>query len=166
MFNLRTRRHSDTMRLAVFKADKIMADKRFDVSVKDLVEDYKTAWPELIDAGPNCGVDVIDADISTVTGAADKALLVHGNTYDWILNLEVQAGHRLNLPDRLHLKSTLFGYRHGLPVRSAVVLLRRAAEATNLTGLREDRLPDHRIRPMTYSATRWCGFGSCRWSDS
>jgi predicted transposase YdaD len=119
-----------------------MADKRYDVSVKDLIEDYATAWPELIGAGPHQGVDVIDADISTVTGAADKALLVHGEAYDWILNLEVQAGHRLNVPDRLHLKSTLFHHRHGLPVRSAVVLLRRAAEATNLSGIREERLPD------------------------
>lgn len=69
-----------------------MADKRFDASIKLLVEEHKAAWPGLIGARPYRAVDVIDAVISTVTGAADKALLVHGETYDWILNLEVQAG--------------------------------------------------------------------------
>ena len=59
-----------------------MASKPFDVTLKDLVEDFAMAWPTLVVVGPVCGVDVIDADISTVTGAAEKVLLVHGTGYD------------------------------------------------------------------------------------
>jgi hypothetical protein len=87
-------------------------------------------------------VDVIDADIATLTGAADKVLLVHGAAGDWIMNLELQAGHRLNLPDRMHLNSTALYHRHHILVRSVVVLLRREALASNLTGVLELRLPD------------------------
>jgi predicted transposase YdaD len=118
-----------------------MAAKRFDVTLKDLIEEYAAIWPMLAGPWPVRSVEVIDADIATLTGAADKVLLVHG-TSDWIMNLELQAGHRLNLPDRMHLHSTALYHRHHILVRSMVVLLRREALASNLTGVLELRLPD------------------------
>jgi hypothetical protein len=72
-----------------------MASKSYDVTLKDLFEDYTAAWPTLLSAGPIRGVDVIDADISTVTGASDKVARVHGQEYDWILNLEVHIGPQI-----------------------------------------------------------------------
>jgi predicted transposase YdaD len=122
-----------------------MAGKPFDVTAKDLIEDYAAIWPLLAGPWPCRTVDVIDADVSTVTGAADKVLLVHGPEFDSILNLEVQSGHTLGLPARLHLNSTLLERRHDLLVRSAVVLLRRQAQASNMTGLWELCFPDEQV---------------------
>lgn len=119
-----------------------MAAKQFDVTLKDLVEEYAAIWPLLAGPPPARGVDVIDADIATLTGAADKVLLVHGDAGDWMMNLELQAGHRLNLPDRMHLNSTVLYHRHHILVRSVAALLRREALASNLTGILELRLPD------------------------
>jgi len=118
-----------------------MASKPFDVTLKNLIEAYPAAWAALVGRPPITGVEVRDADLATVTGAADKVVLVHGPDGDWLLNLEVQSSHKLNLPDRLHLNSTLLHSRHGLLVHSAVVLLRREAQATNLTGLLQLQLP-------------------------
>jgi predicted transposase YdaD len=119
-----------------------MAAKQFDVTLKDLIEDYAPIWPRLAGPWPLRGVDVIDADIATLTGAADKVLLVHGVTGDWIMNLELQTAHRLNLPGRMHLNSTALHHRHHLLVRSVAVLLRREALASNLTGVLQLQLPD------------------------
>ncbi len=127
-----------------------MAGKPFDIALKGLIEHYAPIWPELVGPWPCLGVEVIDADVATVSGASDKALLVHGQDYDWILNLEVQTSHTLDLPERLHLNGTLLERRHGLHVRSAVVLLRRQAEASNLTGVWERRLPDDEVPYLTF----------------
>jgi hypothetical protein len=129
-----------------------MAGKRFDVTATDMIEDYPAIWPALAGPWPCRGVGVIDADVSTVSGAADKVLLVHGPEYDWILNLELQAGHTLDLPGRLHVNSTLLERRHDLLVRSVVVLLRRQAQASNLTGAWELCFPDEQI---PYDAFRY-----------
>ena len=52
-----------------------MAGKPYDPVLKDLVETEPESWPALLGrpAGPT---QVIDADIATVSGAADKVLRV------------------------------------------------------------------------------------------
>jgi hypothetical protein len=60
--------------------------KPFDATLKRLLEESPSDWPVL--AGlPRAPVEVIDADISTVTGAADKVLRVRGRP-DWIMHVE------------------------------------------------------------------------------
>jgi predicted transposase YdaD len=49
----------------------------------------------------------------------------------------LQAGPDVDLLDRAHLYSTLLRRRHRIPVRSAIVLLRREADSPRLTGLLE-----------------------------
>jgi hypothetical protein len=77
---------------------------------------------------------LIDADIATLTGAADKVIRVEGPP-DWLLAADFQAGHDAlsKLPDLLLYNSALFK-RHGLPVRSLLVLLHRGADSPRLTG--------------------------------
>jgi hypothetical protein len=58
-----------------------------------------------------------------------------------LLNLEPESSHAEDIPERLHLYSTLLHRRHELPVHSVVLLLRREANARNLTGVLELRLP-------------------------
>jgi hypothetical protein len=85
---------------------------------------------------------VIDADIATISGAADKVIQVKGSP-DWLLAVDFQAGHDAlaKLPDLLLYNSALFK-RHGLHVRSLLVLLHRGADSPRLTSFYERGFPD------------------------
>src|ERR1700689_1720738 len=90
---------------------------------------------------PAAAAALIDADIGTISGAADKALRVSG-TPDWLLAIDFQSGHDslAKLPDLLLYNTALFK-GHALPVRTLLVLLRRGADSQKLTGLSERRFP-------------------------
>ena len=111
--------------------------KTFDATLKGMLEESPGDWPVL--AGqPRAETVVIDADVSTFTGAADKVLRVRGAP-DWILYLEFQAGPDVSLPRRMQTANVLLDGRHSLMVRSVAVLLRPEANLSNLTGLYERR---------------------------
>src|SRR5262249_49937084 len=112
---------------------------RFDATLKDLVEVSPIDWPRLTGRSP-AGVTLTDADISTVTGAADKVIRLHGDP-DTLFHMELQTGPDASVPRRTHFYSTLLFDRHGLEVESVVILLRREANLANLTGVYERRLP-------------------------
>src|SRR5579864_3722066 len=99
-----------------------MAYKAFDITLKDMIEDRAAAWPGLLGPWPAQRVDVIDADISTLTASSDKVLRVHDVGAPWLLNPELQADHELGLPEKLHFKSVALHKRHKLLVRSVVFL--------------------------------------------
>src|SRR6516162_10075194 len=84
---------------------------------------------------------VIDADIATLTGAADKVIRVQGQP-DWLLAVDFQVGHdtAAKLADLLLYNSALFK-RHGLLVRSLLVLLHPRADSPQATGLYERGFP-------------------------
>jgi predicted transposase YdaD len=106
--------------------------KPFDATLKRLLEESPGDWPVL--AGlPRAPVEVIDADISTVTGATDKVLRVRGRP-DWIMHVEFQSGPDQSLPRRTHVYNALLEDRHELLVRSVIVLLAPSANLANLTG--------------------------------
>jgi hypothetical protein len=78
---------------------------------------------------------VIDADIVTVSGAADKVLRVAADPL-YLLHLEFVAGHdSAMLPRKLHVRNGLLETRHDLPVRSGIVLLHPQADSPQLTGV-------------------------------
>jgi hypothetical protein len=78
---------------------------------------------------------VIDADIATVSGAADKVLRVAA-AVPYLLHLEFVAGHdRATRPPKLHVRDGRLDVRHGLRVRSAAALLGPAADSPQLTGV-------------------------------
>ena len=107
--------------------------KPFDATLKGLLEESPADWATL--AGqPPAVVDVIDADVSTYSGGADKVLRVHGDP-EWILHLDFQAGPDATLPQRTHVYNTLLGDRHDRLVRSVVVLLRPQADLAVLNGV-------------------------------
>ncbi len=113
--------------------------KTFDATLKGMLEESPGDWPVL--AGqPRAEAEVIDADVSTFTGAADKVLRVRGRP-DWILHLEFQSGRDSSLPRRMQTANVLLDGRHGLMVRSVAVLLRPEANLSNLTGAIERRFP-------------------------
>ena len=76
--------------------------KPFDVTTKQLVETDPAAWLEY--AGfPIAPVEVIDADLSAVTVAADKVIRVDA-IKPYLLNLEFMSTYELTLRSQaLHL---------------------------------------------------------------
>jgi hypothetical protein len=111
-----------------------------DDALKHLTELSPQDW--VVRGGwPAAAAALIDADIGTISGAADKAVRV-SSTPDWLLAIDFQAGHDsvAKLSDLLLYNSALFK-RHGLPVRTLLVLLHRRADSRKLTGLYERGFP-------------------------
>jgi predicted transposase YdaD len=121
-----------------------MAAKPYDPTLKALVETEPESWPALLGrpAGPTT---VIDADVATVSGAADKVLRVAAEP-PYLLHLEFVAGHdAASLPRKMLIRNGLLEDRHETRVRSAVVLLRPEADSPQLTGLYERGFPGEEI---------------------
>lgn len=109
--------------------------KPFDATLKGLLEQAPEDWAQL--AGYAGGeVDLVDGDISTVTGASDKVLLVQGEV-DWILDLNFQSGPDPGLPSRMLMYNILLERRHELDVRSVAILLAPRANIPGHAGLLE-----------------------------
>src|SRR5260370_2173602 len=117
-----------------------MAKNPFDPTLKTLVEVGPADWT--VFAGqPAAPTRIIDADIATVSGAADKVLRVEARP-PYILHLEFVAGHdAADLPTALNKRNVLLDDRHGLCVRTVVVLLRPSADSRALRGLRQRGFP-------------------------
>ncbi len=107
--------------------------KPFDATLKTLVQNHPEDW--LAQAGlPFEGqIDVIDADLSTVTTAADKIIRVHAPR-PCLLHVELQADEDEHLDTRVLKYNVLQFVQHNLSVHSLVVLLRSAADDPKLTG--------------------------------
>jgi hypothetical protein len=117
-----------------------MTAQPYDPTLKDMVETEPESWPGFL-GRPTGPTEVIDADIATVSGAADKVLRVAAAT-PYLLHLEFVAGHdSAVLPRKLHVRHGLREDRHGLRVRSAAVLLRPEANSPQLTGRYERAFP-------------------------
>ncbi len=117
--------------------------KEFDATTKYLLENHPRdllALAGLPDA-ENYVVKAIDADLSTVTAAADKILRV-SSPDPFLTHFEMQSGPDQTVEDRTLQYNVLSGYQHKLPVLSVLVLLRREANSPRLTGNLQKRLPD------------------------
>jgi hypothetical protein len=108
--------------------------KPYDACTKFLVEHYLPDWLALSDRRSTSASAIIDADLSTVTAAADKVLRVD-DPQPWLLHLELQASRDSDLAERVQWYNALLEYRHKMPVHSLVVLLRKDADAPTLSGL-------------------------------
>ena len=117
-----------------------MAAKPYDPTLKALVETEPESWPALL-GRPTGPTTVIDADVATVSGAADKVLRVQADP-PYLLHLEFIAGHdAAALPRKLLVRNGLLEDRHETRVRSAAVLLRPEADSPQLSGLYERGFP-------------------------
>jgi hypothetical protein len=118
-----------------------MTVKPYDPTLKTLVEVEPQSWPVLFGYA-KAPTEVIDADIATVSGAADKVLRVADDPA-YLLHLEFVSGHdAVTLPSTLLMRNGLLGHRHDLRVRSGAVLLRPEADSPQLTGVYEQSFPD------------------------
>jgi hypothetical protein len=113
---------------------------RYDASTKYLVEARLPDWLPLVAPPTSARTELVSADLSTVTAAADRVLRVH-DASPWLLHLELQASRDADLVSNLHLYNALLERRHGPPIRTVVVLLRRSADAPDLTGALQRNFP-------------------------
>jgi hypothetical protein len=114
-----------------------------DATMRNLFELEPAAWLEVFDAPvPDPGlVGIIDSNLSTVTAESDKLVRV-GGPRPYLFHPEFLSGRAPDYPEHVHWYNALAGHRHGLPVLSAVVLLRPAADGPELTGEYEEVVPD------------------------
>jgi predicted transposase YdaD len=107
--------------------------KEYDVTFKHLVEAHPAEWLALSQLPAGKVIEVRDADLSTVSAAADKVLLVQADPA-YVAHLEFQAGIDRDLDLRALLYNVMLRWRHRLPVRTVVILLTPRALASSLTG--------------------------------
>ena len=111
--------------------------KPYDATTKELLERHPADW--LAFAGlPQAAVRVVDADLSSFTFAADKVIWVDA-PMPYILHVEFQAGPDAALDPRMLLYNVVLRWRHEVPVRTVVILLRREAQLSSMTGHYSDR---------------------------
>ena len=113
--------------------------KPYDAVTRHLIETDPLAW--LRAAGlPGEKIELVDANLSTVTAEADRILRVHDPEY--IANLEPQSSFDRGLIERLLRYSVLIFCKYGLAVASVLLLLRRQAERERYPGVFSYRAPD------------------------
>jgi hypothetical protein len=91
--------------------------KLFDATPKGLLEIRPSDWPAFVGVQART-VEILDADVSTVTAATDKVLLVRADQGDRIQHFDFQSGPDASVPRRTHGYNAMLEERHGLPVDS------------------------------------------------
>jgi predicted transposase YdaD len=112
----------------------------FDASLKELIERYPADWLALTGQTASGPVQVIDADVSSISAAADKVIRVPDSA-PWLLHLEMQSSPKSGLAEQLHWYNALLGHGHGQRVRTVLVLLRPAADSPQLDGIYREQFP-------------------------
>ena len=107
--------------------------KTYDPTLKEMVESYPAAWLRVLGLPVHAPVQVVNADLATITTEADKVIRVGGPS-PWLAHLELQAGRDRGLPSRTFRYSALLFDRHKLPVLSGIVLLRPEADGPEFSG--------------------------------
>lgn len=116
--------------------------KPFDAATKQLVELSPGDWLAYLGL-TGSGAELIEAEVSTVAAQADRVLRVQAEPSPYLAHVEFQASYAADMGERMLRYNVLLRYRHGLPVRSVLVLLRRAADGPAMTGVvGQDRKPD------------------------
>jgi predicted transposase YdaD len=114
--------------------------KPFDATLKWLLEMHPADWPTFLGV-PVRSAEVVDADVSTVSAAADKVLRVRADDGDCIQHFDFQSGPDASVPRRVHSYNALLEERHELPLDSVVVLLRPEANLRTIDGVYQRGLP-------------------------
>ena len=135
--------------------------RQFDVASKHLIESRPLDWLKLAGfpvPALESDVSIVDADLSSVmTLAADKLIRVDhpaGASGPYLAHIEFQSGSDATLDSRVHMYNVVSRRRHGLPVWSAVFLLRPEAAHGNIKGRVVDRLDAVAAMDFSYHLIR------------
>lgn len=102
--------------------------KPFDATLKDLIRNYPVDWLTHLGVPIVHPIEVLSADLSAVTAAADTLIRVG----DRVIHIDVESGPDATLARRMLLYNVLAHHHTGLPVRTVAVLLRSKAQGANL----------------------------------
>src|SRR3954469_15576485 len=97
--------------------------KPFDATLKELITAHPVDWLTQLGVPVAAPPEVLSADLSTVSAAADTLLKVG----DLVVHIDLESGPDDALARRMLLYNVLAHRHTGLPVRSIVVLLRSNA---------------------------------------
>jgi hypothetical protein len=97
--------------------------KPFDATLKELVTSYPVDWLTQLGVPITAPPEVLTADLSTVSAAADTLIKVG----DLVVHIDLESGPDDFLARRMLLYNVLAHHHTGLPVRTIVVLLRSNA---------------------------------------
>jgi hypothetical protein len=103
--------------------------KPFDATLKDLIGEYPADWLAHLGIPITSPPEVLSADLSTVTAAADTLIRVG----DRVVHIDVESGPDDSLARRMLLYNVLAHHHSGLPVHTVAVLLRSNARRANLS---------------------------------
>jgi hypothetical protein len=116
--------------------------KPYDATVKQLVNAYPLDWIRSFGLPFADEVEVVDADLSTISTQADRVFHIKAPV-PWVMHLELQAQYDAGLLRRVLRYNVLLSERFNqLPVLSTLVLLHRDADAADLARPLECLLPD------------------------
>ena len=109
-----------------------MANPRFDTVSKVMFEGYPQAHAAMVDIQAT-SLRIVDADISTISGAADKVVIVE-SPERFGLHFEFDAGARPDRDSHAVMCNAVLRHRHQIAFKTVVVLLRPAADGPHVTG--------------------------------
>jgi hypothetical protein len=107
--------------------------KTFDATLKDLIRKYPRDWLARLGIPAAGEPEVLDADLSAVTAAADTLIKTDGG----VVHIDIESRPDDSLARRMLLYNVLAHHHTGLPVHSVVVLLRPDAAASAVSGMVE-----------------------------
>jgi hypothetical protein len=114
----------------------------FDTTTRYLVETYPADWLTFLGFDPSSLVEVIDANLTTVSAEVDKLLRIRGAGSERLVHVEFQSTYDATIGERLlRYNATLLEDRR-LPVASILVLLRPAASGPATSGSLQVVLPE------------------------
>jgi hypothetical protein len=113
----------------------------YDASTKYLVQTRLADWLPLSGRTTAAPVELLDADLATVTAAADRVLRIREDP-PWLFHVELQSSRDPDLLTNLHVYNGLLYRQHRLLVRTVLVLLRRSADSADLTGVFTRAFPE------------------------
>src|SRR5437762_9653387 len=101
----------------------------FGATLKDLIRDHTLDWLTQLGVPVTAPPEVLSADLSTVTAAADTLIRVG----DLVVHIDVESGPDDTLARRMLLYNVLAHDHTGLPVRTVAVLRRSNAQRASLS---------------------------------
>ncbi len=108
--------------------------KPYDAASKELLQLDPVAWAGFVGVTrPRDRIALTDSDLSAVTAAADKVLLIR-DSVPWILDIEFQSWCDPTAPRQLLKYNALLHDRHECPVASVLVVLAEPANSPAYSG--------------------------------
>jgi len=124
----------------------------FDAVNKHMIQAHPADFNDYAGLPAGTSVRVVDADLSTISAAADKLILVDGPE-PYAAHHEIQSGPRPNLDLDMVFYNVLGRRILGVPVKSVVTALRPSALSGAIGGVFDTADPQHKLE-FTYKVIR------------